>query len=346
MKKLMTIVATALVMVGCNNAKTYVVEGQIEGLTGEVAIMDINATETLATATAEEGKFLLTVESQMPMFAALAIDGNTVLPVFLDGSPIQVSGNVEMLEELAATGTTANDAFAEFNKVQRELIEPLYSGEASEDDFVNIITRMQEYIQESYEANKTNLWGAYLFVSNKYHELSANEILDVIANFPKEIQKVSEIETIKGYAENMLKTAVGQSYIDIALPNVEGEEVSLKSVVEANKVVLLDFWASWCRPCMGEMPFLLDAYAKFHSKGFEIYGVSLDESAEAWRSTIDKQGMKWVNVSEVAGWNTPAAKEYSVNSIPANFLIDSEGKIIAKNLRGEALIEKLVELFQ
>ena len=97
---------------------------------------------------------------------------------------------------------------------------------------------------------------------------------------------------------------------------------------------------------MGEMPFLLDAYAKFHSKGFEIYGVSLDESAEAWRSAIDKQGMKWVNVSEVAGWNTPAAKEYSVNSIPANFLIDSEGKIIAKDLRGEALIEKLVELFQ
>ena len=346
MKKLMTIVAAALVMVGCNNAKTYVVEGHIEGATGELAIMDINATETLATATVEDGKFHFEVESKNPMFAALTIDGNSVLPIFLEGSPIHVSGDMEKMEELAATGTPANDAFTEFNKIQRELVKPLYSGEASEDDFVALFTKMQECIQESYEANKTNLWGAYLFVSNKYYEMSANEILEVIANFPKDVQKVKEIGIVKEYAEKMLKTDIGQPYTDITLPDVEGNEVSLKSVVEANKVVLLDFWASWCRPCMGEMPHLLEAYAKFHDKGFEIYGVSLDESAEAWRNTIDKQGMKWVNVSEVAGWNTPAVKDYSVNSIPANFLIDSEGKIIAKNLRGEALVEKLVELFQ
>lgn len=347
MKKLMTIVAAALVMVGCNNAKTYVVEGQIEGVTGELAILDINATETLATATAdEEGKFQFTIESQVPMFATLAVDGNSVLPIFLDGSPIQVSGNMEKVEELAATGTVANDAFVEFNKKQWELVAPIYSGEASEDDFVALFTKMQECIQESYETNKDNLWGAYLFVSNKYHEMSADEILDAIANFPKDVQKVKEIETVKEYAENMLKTEIGQPYTNIVLPNVEGEEVSLKSVVEANKVVLLDFWASWCRPCMGEMPYLLDAYAKFHTKGFEIYGVSLDESAEAWKDTIEKQGMKWVNVSEVAGWNTSVVKDYSVNSIPANFLIDGEGNIIAKNLRGEALVEKLVELFQ
>lgn len=97
---------------------------------------------------------------------------------------------------------------------------------------------------------------------------------------------------------------------------------------------------------MGEMPYLLDAYAKYHDKGFEIYGVSLDDNGDSWKKTIEQQGMKWVNVSTLGGWQTEAAKEYSVNSIPANFLINAKGEIIARNLRGEALAEALAEIFE
>ncbi len=346
MKKLMTIVAAALVMVGCNNVKTYVVEGHIDGAVGDVAVMNMAGDEVYASATATEGSFELKVESATPLFATLAIDGTPVLPLFLDGSPIKVEGNMEDAKTLVARGTASNDAFVAFNEKQWEVMAPMFNGEGSDEEVAMAFVEMQNILNDSYEANKNNLWGAYVFMSNKYREMSAAEILDTIAEYPKDVQAMEEIAMVKEYAENMLKTEIGQTYTDITLPNVAGEDVSLKSVVEKNRYVLLDFWASWCRPCMGEMPHLLDAYAKFHNKGFEIYGVSLDESGDAWKNTIEKQGMKWVNVSEVAGWNTPAVQDYSVNSIPANFLIDSEGKIVAKNLRGEALVEMLKELFQ
>jgi alkyl hydroperoxide reductase subunit AhpC len=98
---------------------------------------------------------------------------------------------------------------------------------------------------------------------------------------------------------------------------------------------------------MGEMPFLKEAYAKYHKKGFEIFGVSFDSKAEAWKGAIAKQNMKWVNVSLLQSFNNPAAEEYVVESIPTNFLIDcSNGEIIAKNLRGEAVLEKLAELLK
>lgn len=349
MKKLMFIVAAALLAVGCNSTKTYVVEGQIEGLSGEVAVMDMSGQEVLATATAEDGSFSLSVKSATPLFASFAIDGSPVIPLFLDGSPITITGNAENVELLAASGTASNDAFAEFSKAQMEMMAPVMNGseEMAEEDVMKIFFQMQQKMNESYEANKDNLWGAYLFVSNKFREYSPEDILETVAGYDEDVQEMEEIQAVKEYAEKALKTAIGQPYTNISLPNVEGQEVALKEVVEANKYVLLDFWASWCRPCMGEMPFLLEAYAAYHDKGFEIYGVSLDEDAEAWKNCIEQQGMKWVNVSNVSGWDTPAAKEYSVNSIPANFLIDAtEGTIVAKNLRGEALAQKLAELFE
>ncbi len=346
MKKLMMIVAAALLAVACNGTKTYVVEGQIDGFTGDVAVMNMSGDEVLASAQTEDGAFSLQVESDAPVFAALALGGEPVLPLFIDGTPIVVEGAFAQPETILAAGTESNQAFADFNKKQWELMAPVMSGEAADEDVMNVFAQMQQAMDESYEANKDNLWGAYIFVSNKYREMGGEEILETVATYPKELQKVEEVKLVKEYAEKMLKTDVGQSYTNITLPNAEGKEVSLKDVVDANKVVLLDFWASWCRPCMGEMPYLLEAYATYHDKGFEIYGVSLDDNAEAWKATIEKQGMQWVNVSEVAGWQTAAAQEYSVNSIPANFLIGADGKIIAKNLRGEALVEKLAELFE
>ena len=352
MKKLMLILAAAVMAVACGKTTTYVVEGQIDGYDGVIAITNMDGNETLVTTTPVEGKFSVEVESATPIFAALALDLNDelgmrpVLPLFLDGSPIVVSGNAKQTETLQATGTESNQAYADYNKAQYELLKPFMEGEAGEEEFMQIFGTMQTLLEESYEANKTNLWGAYVFVSGRYQGLSAEEIMATVEAFPKELQKVDELVMVKEYAEKMMKTDIGKEYVNITMPNVEGENVSLKEVVEANKVVLLDFWASWCRPCMGEMPYLLEAYANYHDKGFEIYGVSLDDDGEAWKKCIEQQGMKWVNVSELAGWQTAAAKQYAVNSIPANFLLNAQGEIIAKNLRGEALAEKLAELFE
>jgi peroxiredoxin len=129
---------------------------------------------------------------------------------------------------------------------------------------------------------------------------------------------------------------------EIALNSPDGEIVKLSSL--RGKVVLIDFWASWCGPCRRENPNVVRAYNKFKDKGFEIYGVSLDKDARKWEYAIKKDGITWVQVSDLKGWSNVAAKRYKVSSIPQTILLGRDGRIIAKNLRGPALEAKLAEV--
>jgi thiol-disulfide isomerase/thioredoxin len=139
----------------------------------------------------------------------------------------------------------------------------------------------------------------------------------------------------------------GETYKEVAgLSSPEGREIKLSETVAANKYTLLDFWASWCGPCMAELPHLKAAYAEYHDKGFEIYGVSYDDNGQAWRGAITNERMDWVHVSALKGWECPTQPLYGVNSIPRNYLIDSKGTIVAKNLRGAALGVKLAEVMK
>jgi len=143
-------------------------------------------------------------------------------------------------------------------------------------------------------------------------------------------------------------TNVGDLAPELKFKDQNGKEVSLSSL--RGKVVLIDFWASWCRPCRMENPNVVQAYNKFKgakfksAKGFEIYGVSLDKSQEGWVNAIKQDGLDWINVSDLGGWNSQAAAIYGVNSIPVNFLIDANGVIIAKGLRGANLHAELQNL--
>lgn len=136
----------------------------------------------------------------------------------------------------------------------------------------------------------------------------------------------------------------GMSVPEIALPSPEGDTIRLSST--KGSFVLLDFWASWCAPCRNENPNLVKAYEMFHKKGFQIYQVSLDKTKEAWIKGIQDDHLdKWIHVSDIKYWNSVVVPLYKIESIPASYLLDRDGKVIATNLRGDALQKKLSELF-
>jgi peroxiredoxin len=165
-----------------------------------------------------------------------------------------------------------------------------------------------------------------------------------IANELKQnAQEGMHVQNFIQFVDKMSVLAVGQEAPEIALPNPDGNIVKLSSL--RGQYVLIDFWAKWCRPCRIENPNVVRMYNRFHDKGFEIYGVSLDRTKEDWLQAIEEDKLTWIHVSDLKFWQSEAAQRYNVDAIPFTVLLDPDGKIIAKNLRGKALERKLEEIF-
>ncbi len=146
------------------------------------------------------------------------------------------------------------------------------------------------------------------------------------------------------FVENLKKTAIGQPAPEISLPNPDGKIISLSSL--KGKFILVDFWAKWCGPCRRENPNVVKAYHQFKGKGFDILGVSLDRTKDDWIRAIKEDGLVWNHVSDLKYFDSQAAKDYNINGIPFSILVDPNGIIIAKNLRGSGLQKKLAEVLK
>ncbi|MCB0794684.1 MAG: TlpA family protein disulfide reductase [Flavobacteriales bacterium] len=168
------------------------------------------------------------------------------------------------------------------------------------------------------------------------------------ASFRDQVDRMAkQMEAMKKQEEEMKRLSelipVGGEAPDFTQQTPEGNSLSLSQL--RGQVVLIDFWASWCKPCRMENPNVKRVYDKYHSKGFEILGVSLDRTKQAWVNAIEQDGLPWKHVSDLGFWNNAAAQAYGVSSIPFTVLVDKDGKVLDKGLRGQALEKKLAELF-
>ena len=341
--------AASLLLLGACSSDGYTIRGKIAGLdnpyvyllryTGEVEVID--------SAKVTKGDFVFKGKAEQPEVVYLSTDKQQpFVHFFLENGRISVDGALSAPADIAVLGTPSNDIQRAFD----EKIAALEEEFAKAGNDVQRDSLRKEYsklMSDAVEMNRDNIYGVTTFLNNAYAFLSPEEVMEQIALFPAEWQQRTELTDLRKVMEQRLRTTVGQPYVDISAPNADGEAVSLKSVIEnpANKYVLVDFWASWCGPCLREIPYLQADYEKYRKKGFEIYAVSLDDERDAWVKTIADKQMKWIQVCDFKAFDSPASLDYAVESIPSNFLIRcSDGQIVATQLRGEALGEKLGEL--
>ncbi len=350
MKKILLFAASAALLSSCAPKNQYVIKGNLAGLTGTVYLFD-EEQNVVDSAAVDNGAFRFkgTVEGPAVYMLSDAKDnpGSFYARLFLEPGTITIADSSEDPMYKVATGTPSNDANTAWGEAADALIREARNPEITDERSAALEQEYYALFDSTYQANRDNYFGALMLVQ-QVTERSAQELLDEIDVFPPELQATSLLTELRQTAEAMLRTDIGQPYIDIVQPDADGKEVSLKSVVEnpKNKYVLLDFWASWCGPCMGEVPHLTKTYEKFHKKGFEIYGVSFDDDREKWLGAVKENKMNWIHVSALSSWDNQAREDYAVQGIPSNFLIDHEGKIVAKNLRGEELYEKIAELLK
>lgn len=357
MKKFLTLFAFSPAILFAQSQKGFVISGNVSGIAdGKVQIVNMGEEHAvIASDSVKNGVFTLKGSITEPNLYFLVMSNEQPQYIYLENKPISITGSKADIKNIKIEGSQSHSDFVEFNKIFNPLIAELNGfaaliqkeeNEKKKENlfkqYDSVVKKVNAEVGKFVEAKKSSYVSAFLL------SVSAQVLADPITmeqRYNTLSDEVKSSEIGKSLASNIAYFkvgAVGTDEIDFTQNDVEGKPVKLSSF--KGKYVLLDFWASWCKPCRMENPNVVKVYNKFKDKNFTIVGVSLDQSKDAWVKAIQADRLTWNHVSDLQQWNNAAAQMYHIQSIPGNFLIDPNGKIVARDLRGEDLEKKLCEL--
>ena len=360
MKKFGMMAMAALALVACQEKNAYTISGTIE-TAGEGDSISLQLVEgrkriDLEKVPVVNGKFEIKGVADSVQVAMLSL-GDARCQFFLEPGNIKV--DIKPGQMSFALGTPNNNAYESFMSDMKaledeyaEIVENAKNPELSDAERNEIKKQMGAFEDKYYQAIKNSIvdnagtdFGLYN-LGNSYYYFEPEELAPVLESYIAAFPTNARLQRIKENNDLSLETSVGKKFKDFEMPDVDGNMRKLSEFIAANEVTLVDFWASWCGPCRAEMPAVKAAYEAYKDKGFGIVGVSLDNNKEAWVGAIANLGIEWPQISDLKGWGCAGAKLYGVNSIPATVLVAKDGTILAKNLRGEAIQDKLAEILK
>jgi thiol-disulfide isomerase/thioredoxin len=364
--------ASVTLLLSCGEKKKksgFELKGNFSNSKGEMLVLEkLGGHQGVIVDSAEvdeDGNFEFTNYVPAIGFYRVKVNQQNFAMLVLDSSDkIKLTGNINDLGNSYKTeGSPETKLFVEYNEISKKrdlrldslnkAFQQAMEGKSMDAQRMETISKLFEAPYNAIvNASNKELIDKIMKNSSMYSSIMAIQSLEpdrypeVYAALDKGLsQKFPHDNNVKLFHDMVLTmraTGIGQEAPDINLSSPEGTPIALSSL--RGKIVLIDFWASWCGPCRKEMPHVVQAYKKFKDKGFEIYGVSLDLDRGRWIEAIGKDGITWPQVSDLKQWQSEVVRLYNIQSIPYTVLLDKEGKILAKNLRGEQLEQKLAEV--
>ncbi len=354
MKKYLVLIL-AVALFACSQEKGFKINVDLDGAEGQVVLEERVAGEWVALDTADvvDGKAVLEGTVPVPTPCYFSVVGKRAKAlVFVENKPMTITGHADSLRFVKITGSVSHD---EYQKVNSEIDEiskkymALYqesrAANAAGDtakaanlmEQVNTLYESTGVIQEDFVKENPASYVSPFYLSRIQYGKSAGALDSLVNGLDPKMMEVQSVIDLKAHIAKMKAVAVGQIAPDFTQNDKDGNPVKFSDIYSKHELTLLDFWASWCGPCRGENPNVVAVFNANKDKGFSVFGVSLDKDKDKWLKAIEDDKLTWDHVSDLAYWQNAAAKLYAVNSIPSSLLIDKNGKIVAKNKRGEDL---------